>query len=121
RGIVRVRRLGPDHATRTELLPESISRIGALLRLLLGVEMVEIAELSRRVAVVFQQLGNRGVFFLKPDGRAGYTDLAKSGPKGGLSGDEAGAPGRAALLRIVVREDHPLFGDPIDVGRSIAH
>src|SRR5262249_33459551 len=50
-----------------------------------------------------------------------HADLAQPGAEDALAGDEGGAPRRAALLAVRVREPHPFVGDPVDVGRSVAH
>ena len=117
-------------------------RIVRLFRLLLGVEVVEVAEelvepvhrrqelvavaevvlaeLSGGVAERLEQLGDRRVLGLQPDRRPGYPDLAQPSPVATLAGDERRPAGRAALLRMS-GEAHPLVGEAVDVGRAIAH
>src|SRR6516225_735686 len=38
-----------------------------------------------------------------------------------LTGDERCAPGRAALLGVIIGETHALLGDAIDIGCLVAH
>ncbi len=58
---------------------------------------------------------------LQADRRAGNADLAQAGAQADLPGDEGGAPRRAAVLGIIVREHHAFLGDAVDVGRPVAH
>jgi hypothetical protein len=46
--------------------------------------------------------------------------LAQPRAKDALPGDESGTARGAALLALVVGEEHSFFGDAIDVGRSVA-
>jgi hypothetical protein len=113
------------------------------LRLLLGVQVVEVpeelvepvhgrqelvavpevvlAELPRRVADGLEQLGDRRVLRRQADGRAGHAHLAQPGAVDALPRDEGGPAGGAALLAVRVGEAHPLVRDPVDVRRAIAH
>ena len=146
-GVVLVRRPGVDDAARAEAIPEVGEFVGwrvvRQLRLLLGVQVVEVAEelveavhgrqilvqvaevvlaeLPRRVAVRLQQLGDRHVLGLQTDVHARDTDLAQAGAVDALAGDERRATGGAALLAIGVGEAHPLVGDPVDVRRPVTH
>ncbi len=52
---------------------------------------------------------------------AGQAHLGQAGAQTVLAGDERGAPRRAALLGVVVGEDHAFLGDAVDVGRPVAH
>src|SRR4051794_8794932 len=52
---------------------------------------------------------------------AWHSDLGQAGADWVLSADEAGAPGGAALLRIIIGEGHAFFGDAVDVGGAIPH
>ena len=102
RRVVDVGGLAVEHAPRAVLLPESrVLGIVAKLRLLLGVEVVEVAvelveavdrgqelvavaqvvlaELAGRVAVRLEQLGDRGVLLLKAQRRARQADLGQAG------------------------------------------
>ena len=133
-----------QHAARTELLLErGILRIVGQLRLLLGVEVIEIAEelveavhgrqvfvpiaemvlaeLAGGVAERLEQFGDGRVFLLQADRRAGHADLGQAGADRVLPGDEAGAAGGAALLAVVVGERHAFFGDAVDVRGPVAH
>ncbi len=99
--IVLRRRPAAEHAARAEALTELreavLVRVVGILRVFLGVQVVEVAEelveavhrrqelvpvpevvlaeLARRVAVVLQELGDRGVLGLQPDRRAGSPTL----------------------------------------------
>ena len=118
-------------------------RIVGVLRLLLGVEVVEVAEelleavvgrqhlvavaemvlaeLAGGVAERAQQPGDGRVLDLHALGRAGQADLGQPGADRRLAGDEGGAAGGAALLAVPVGEERALLGDPVDVGRAVAH
>ena len=142
--VILVRGARLEHAARTEALLElRVFWIVDVLRLLFGIEVIEIAEelieamhgrqvlvavaevvlavLERHVAVVLQQVGNGRVFFLKTERRARQADLEQSGTERRLAGDERGAPGSAGLLAVVVGEKCAFARDPIDVGRFVAH
>jgi len=136
--------IGVDHAARSELLAElRVLRVIVGFRLFLGVQVIEVAEelvkaVGRRqmlvavaqvvlaelpggVALLLQQVGDRG----RPIGSAvvaaGHADGQQAGPEGMLAQDERGPPGGAALLGVRVGEHRALAGDPIDVGRAIPH
>src|SRR5262249_12109438 len=102
---------GMDHAPRAELLPELLPlRIVDTLRLLLGVEMVEVAEelvetvggrekfvavaemvlpeLPRRVAQGLQQLSDRRVVRAQSDIGPGQAHFGQAGADRRLSRDE---------------------------------
>ena len=136
-----------QHAPRAEVLLEIrkvfFRRIVAQLRFLLGIQVVEVAEelveaVHRRqvlvlvAEVVFAELASGITERLKKIGDAGIfgphaqrgtrdPDLAQAGAKYALPRDECRSACRAALLAVVVRKDHALVGDPIDVGRSVSH
>ena len=144
RRIVAIGRLALQHAARAELGAElGVLRIVGVLRLLLGIEVVEVAEelveavhrrqelvavaemvlaeLAGGVALRLQQLGERRVLVGEPFLGAGQADLEQPGAEAGLAGDEGGAPGRAGLLRVMVGEDRAFPGDAVDVRRAVAH
>ena len=137
-------RRGPDHPARAELLLERRAlRVVGVLRLLLGVQVVEVAEelleavvgrqhlvavaevvlaeLAGDVAERAEQPGDRRVLDLHALGRAGQADLGQPGADRRLAGDEGGAAGGAALLAVPVGEERALLGDAVDVGRAVAH
>ena len=62
-----------------------------------------------------------GSSFCRPTGRRRHADLAEPRAERALAGDERRPAGGAALLGVVVGEDHPFAGDPVDVGRAVAH
>jgi hypothetical protein len=87
----------------------------------IAVAEVVFAELTGGVTLVLQQVteGRRPV--RDPVLGAGHPDGEEARAEGVLTENEGGAPGGAALLGVVVRE-HPAFaGDPVDVGRFVAH
>src|SRR5262249_54366230 len=124
-GIVLVGCLALEDATRAELLPElGILRIVRILRLLFGVQVIEVAEdlveavnsrqvfiaiaemvlakLACRITEVLKELGDRRIFRAQADRRAGKADFGQAGTNRRLPGDECGPAGRAALLAVEV-------------------
>ena len=85
------------------------------------VPQVVLAELAGGVAQGFQQFGNGGI--LGPQAHVGsrHAHLAEAGAEDALAGDEGRAAGSAALLAVVVGEDHALVGDAVDVRGAVAH
>ena len=133
-----------DHAARPELLLElRVLRIVRMLGLLLGVEVVKIAEklvkavvgrqhlvqvaqmilavLRGHVALVLQQPGDGrvlyGYAFLCPR----QADLEQAGTQWTLAGDERRASRRTGLLAIPVGEQRAFLRDAVNVGRLVAH
>ena len=109
------------HAARPEHFFElRILRVIRQFRLLLGVEVVQVAEefveavngreklvavaemvlaeLACRITKRLEQFRDRRVLRLKADGGAGHSDFCQARADRVLPGDEAGAPCRAALL-----------------------
>ena len=136
--------VGADDTARPEALAKPARlRVVLILGLLLGIEVVEIAEefveamgrgqelvlvaevvlaeLARRVALGFEHFGDRHVTVLDPQVRTGNADLRHARAQRRLARDEARAPGGAALVAVVVEEADPLVGDAVDVRRAIAH
>jgi hypothetical protein len=137
-------RVGVDDAAGAVFVSEGrIFRIVRILRLLFGIQMVEIAEelveaviggqelvtiaktvlaeLPGSVAQRLEQFGERGILGLKSDRITRHADLQKPRTLGALSGDEGRSAGGAALLAVGIGEQHALLGDPIDVRRLIPH
>jgi hypothetical protein len=142
--IVLGRRLAPEHTARAERFPKArVPGVVEVLRLLLGVQVVEVAEelvepvhgrqifvaiaevvlaeLPGGVAKRLQELRDRRVDCLQPDRRGRHADLGQPRAQRRLAGDEARPACRAALLGVVVDEHHALAGDPVDVRRLVAH
>ena len=142
--VVLIRREAVQHAARAELRLEGrILRVVDILRFLLGIEVVEVAEpfvepvdrgqhvvavaevvlaeLAGRIAKRPEQFGYRRVFLLQSLRRAGQADLGQAGADGRLPGDECRAAGGAALLAVPVGEQGALLGDAVDVRRPVAH
>ena len=90
-------------------------------QILVPVAQMVLAELAGGVALRLEQLGDRRVFLLEADGGTGHADLREAGADRVLSGDEAGAAGGAALLRVVVGEEDALIRHPIDIWGSVPH
>ena len=129
---------GPNFALELGVL-----RVVGVLRLLLGVEVVEVAEelvepvdrrqelvavaevvlaeLAGGVALRLEQVGERRVLLGQPFLRARQADLQQAGAEARLAGDERRAPRRAGLLGVVVGEDRAFLRDAVDVGRAVAH
>src|SRR5262249_13633802 len=133
-----------QHATWSKTLAEiRIFRIVRVLRLLFGVEVIEVAEelveavrrrqvlipvtqmvlaeLAGGIAIGFQNIGNARVERPKAELGAWQAHLSQAGADRRLPGDEGGAARRAALLAIPVGEDRTLLADAIDIGRLVAH
>src|SRR5215211_7740647 len=133
-----------ENAAWTELRAESrILRIVRMLGLILGVEVIEVAEklveamhgrqelvavaemvlaeLSGRVALRLEQLGNRRVLRRQSLLGPGQSHFQEAGAQRTLPGDECGAAGGARLLAVVIGEDRAFGGDAVDVGRAVAH
>ena len=90
-------------------------------QVLIPVAQMVFAELAGGVALGLEQLGDGHVAGLEALRGAGQADFRVAGAQAALAGDERGATRRAALLGIVVREDHAFLGDAINVGRFEAH
>jgi hypothetical protein len=133
-----------NDATRPEALPElRVLRIVLVLRLLLGVQVIEVAEelvkpvrrgqmlvpvakmvlaeLTRGVAVRLEEPRDRRVLGLGAGFSPGQPHLAQARAKHALSENERRSSGRAGLLTVVIGEHHPIPGDAVDVGRAVAH
>ena len=118
-------------------------RIVEVLRVFLGVEVVEVAEelieavigrqhvveiaemvlaeLPGGVALLLEQRRDGDDLLVHADRRAGKPDLRQAGAKDALPGDEGRAAGGAGLLAVAVGEQHAFLGDAVDVGRVVAH
>ena len=143
-GVVGVGGPGVHDPARAELFLELGGlRVVGILRLFLGVEVIEVAEelveavdrrqelvqvaqvvlaeLSGGVAEVLHEVGDARVFGLQADVRARQADFGQPGADGRLPGDERRAPGGAALLPVPVGEPRAFVGDAVDVGRAVAH
>jgi hypothetical protein len=137
-------RPGVEHTAGAVLLAHlRILEIVRMLRLLLGVQVIEravelvetvrrgqvlvaiaevvLAELAGLVAPGLEQLGDRDVAGLQALPRTRQPHLEHAGAEAGLAGDEACAPGGAALLPVPVGEQRTLARDAVDVRRPVAH
>ena len=126
-------RPGMQHAARPEaLLERGVLRVVRVLRLFLGVQVIEVAEelveavhrgqelvlvaqmvlaeLAGRVTERLQQFRDRRVFRAEPDIGARHPDFGQAGADRVLAGDEGRAAGGAALLAVVVGERRAFVG-----------
>ena len=133
-----------EHAARSKLFLEF--RILGVVRqfgLFFGVEVIEIAEkfvkpvhgrqifiaiaemvlaeLAGGIAERLQQFRDGRVFGMQSDRGAGHANLGETGSDRVLTGDEAGAAGRAALLAVPIGEGRSLLRDAVDIGGVVAH
>jgi hypothetical protein len=142
--------LGLDDAAGAELLEEGLAagephvpRVVPVLRLLLGVQVIEaadelveavkgrqvlvaialvvLAELAGGVAQALQDGGHRHVGLLPAFLRSRQADLGHTRAHGHAAADEGRAAGRAALLPVVVGEGDALTRHAVDVRRLVAH
>ena len=118
-------------------------RIVRLLGLLLGVEVVQVAEelveavhggqvfiavaemvlaeLPGGVALRLERRRDRRVGRLQAQVGTRQANLGQAGAVRVLAGDERRTPGGATLLPVVVGEQRPFRRDPVDVGRPVPH
>ena len=143
-GVVLVGRLGLEHAARAELRAiGGVLRVVRQLRLLLGIEVVEVAEelvesvdrgqrlvaiadvvlaeLAGRVAHVAQQAADGGILLAHAHGRARKSHLREAGADAVLAGEESRATGGARLLAVIVKEPDAFPRESVDVRRLVAH
>src|SRR5262245_34398691 len=142
-------RVGPavQYATRAIVLSEIrkvlLRRIIAQLRLLLGVQVVEVAkelveamlrrqvlvavaevilaELAGGIAEGFEQFGNSGIFRTHAHGSAWQSDLTQTRAEYALAHNERRTAGGTALLGVVVGENHALVSDAVDIRGAVSH
>jgi len=88
---------------------------------LVAVAQMVLAELAGRVAERLEQFSNGRIERRDAFRRGGQTDLGEAGADGRLAGDEGRATGRAALLRIPVREQRAVVRNAVNVRRPVAH
>jgi hypothetical protein len=132
-----------DAAGTEFLLEPRILRIVFVFRVLLGIEVIEIAEelvepvhrrqetvlvaemvlaeLAGGVAERLQELGDRRILRLQAHRRTRDADLGEAGAEDALPSEEGCTARGAGLLAVRVGEPHPFIGDAVDVGRAIAH
>ena len=125
------------------LLEFRVLRIVYVFRLLLGIEVVEIAEelveavhrwqelvfiskmvlaeLTIRVTQRLQQFGDSWVLRPDTDVRSRHANLRQASTDRILTGDERGAPSRTTLLAVIIGESRSFIADAVDVGSPIPH
>ena len=129
---------------RTKLGSKSrILRIIRVLRLILGIQMVEVAEelieavdgrqkfvsvtemvlaeLSSRISLRLEQLGDGRIFARQSFLCSRQANFQKPRPQRTLAGDESSPAGGAGLLSIIIGENRTFVGNAIDVGRPVSH
>src|SRR5262245_11836111 len=89
--------------------------------MLVAVAEVVLAELTGRISEILQEL--RDVWVLGPHAEFGPREpnLGQARAQATLAGYERRAACRAALLAVIVGEEHSFFGNAVDVGRAIPH
>ncbi len=80
-----------------------------------------LAELTGGIAERLEHFGYGWVFRLQSDGGAGHADFGQAGAQRILAADEGCASSGTALLAVIVRESHALFGDAVDIRGGVAH
>ena len=90
-------------------------------QMLIAVTQMVLAELPGGIAQGPQQAGDRRILRPHPLGRAWKAHLGKPGAHGALPGDEGRAAGGAGILRVMIGEEGAFPGDPVNIGRAIAH
>jgi hypothetical protein len=83
-----------------------------------SVTKVVLANLSGGVSERFEQIGDRGVFFLQSQWRARQSNGQKTRAERMLSCNERSASCGATLLGIVISEERPLIRYAVDVART---
>ena len=89
-------------------------------QVLVAVAEVVLAELRGVVAMRLERLRDGDVAILQAHRGARHADLGQAGAAWRLARDEARPSGRAAVLRVVVREYRAFLGDAVDVRRGVA-
>ena len=142
--IVRVCRFAVEHAPRTVLFTKGrVLGIVAVLWFFLGVEMIQIAielieavdgrqefvavtqmvlaELAGRISASLEHRGDCRIFLLQPECGPRQTDFGQPRSHTVLAGNERRPTRRTALFSVVIRKQHPLAGNAIDIRGPIAH
>ena len=88
---------------------------------LVAVAQVVLAELTRCIAHRLEDRRGGRRLRGQADRGARLADGRHAGADRELAGDEVGTPGRAARLGVVVGEQHPLRGEPVEVRRPAGH
>ena len=103
-----------------QVAPEFLEAVRGRQRVGVIAEMV-LAELAGVVAEIEQELGDRRRAGPQIGRAARQLRRDHAGAQRMHAGEEGVAPGRAALLGVVVREDRTFVADAIDVGRLADH
>ena len=114
-----------------------------MLRFILGIQMIEVskehieamhrrqelvavaemvlAELTGRVTLRLEQLGDCRIFLRQPLLCRRQSDFQQPRAQWRLSGDERGAAGCTGLLAVIISEDRAFVGNAVDVRSAVAH
>jgi hypothetical protein len=103
-----------------EVAEEFIEPVDGGQELILVAKMI-FAELAGGVALRFECSGNGAGFSGQSHRRTRLSDRGHAGADRQLAGDEVRATRCAACLGVVVREQHPFFGDLVEVRRLPGH
>ena len=87
----------------------------------IAIAEVVFAELAGLVATGAEESGKSGIFFFEAFGGTWKADFGESRANWGLSGDESGTTGGAALLAVPVGEESALAGESVDVRGLVSH
>ena len=119
--LVDVGEAHPLHRVQVvEIAPELLEAVRGRQRVGVVAQMV-LAELAGAVAEVVQELGERRRAGPQVGRAARQLRRDHAGAQRVHAGEEGVAPGRAALLGVVVGEHRPFLADPVDVGRLADH
>ena len=88
---------------------------------LVAVAEVVLAELSCRVALRLEQIGEGRILFRQTLLRGRQAHFQEAGAQRALAGDERCPAGGAGLLAVVVREDRAFAGDAVNIRRPVTH
>lgn len=144
RGIVRVCGGALKHPARTiPLIEPGVLGPIAQFGFLLGIEMIEIAvedietmhgrqvlipvtqvilaKLPRAVAQRLENFRQRGVTRVETNWGSGHAHGRQAGADGPLPRDECGSARRAGWFRVMIGEQHPLAGQPVNLRCWYAH
>jgi len=85
------------------------------------IAQVILAELSSRIALGFQQLGNGHILFLKSYIGTRQPYFAKPCTEYALSCDKSGTASGTTLLGVVISKNNAFIGNAVNVGCFVTH
>ena len=113
--------VGIRHRVQVIQIPEELIEAVQGRQELVEIAEVVLAELPGGVALRLQRGGNRAGLSRHTDIGAGLANGSKTRAQRDLAGDEGSAARRATGLGIVVREQHALAGQLVEVGGLARH